>query len=313
MYTRREFGKVTFASLAAAAASGARVGAIDSTIGGVKVGAITYCFRSIPRPATGDYMDTLIRAYQETGLGFCELESSRIEPAPGIAGGGRVPSPLTPEYTKIREELKQWRLSVPMERFREIRAKFDKAGIQLISYVFTFAEDGTPEERDRTFQIARTLGINVIGTNQTRTFMGKALAPLAEKYGISVSWHNHANVKDPTEVGSVESFKALFSQSKMFKANLDIGHFVAGNNDPVAFIRQYHDRITHIHLKDRRRDNGPNQPWGKGETPVVEVLQLLQREKYPFPAIIEYEYMGEGTAVEEVKTCVAYIRKALGA
>jgi sugar phosphate isomerase/epimerase len=200
-----------------------------------------------------------------------------------------------------------------MERFREIRAKFDKAGIQLISYVFTFAEDGTPEERERTFQAARELGVTVIGTNQTRTFMGKELAPLAEKYGISVSWHNHANVKDPTEVGSVESFKALFSQSKMFKANLDIGHFTAGNNDAVAFIRQYHDRITHIHLKDRRRDGGPNQPWGEGDTPVVDVLRLIQREKYPIVAVIEYEHMGKAPAVEEVKACVAYIRKALGA
>ncbi len=313
MITRREFGKVTFASLAASAVGGTTLRAIDSTIGGVRVGAITYCFRSIPRPDAGDYVDTLIRAYTETGLGFCELESSRVEPAPGIAGGGRVPSPLTPQYTKIREELKQWRLAVPMERFREIRAKFDKAGIQLISYVFTFAEDGTPEERERTFQAARALGINVIGTNQTRTFMGKELAPLAEKYGISVSWHNHANVADPTEVGSVESFKALFSQSKMFKANLDIGHFVAGNNDPVAFIRQYHDRITHIHLKDRRRDGGPNQPWGQGDTPIADVLRLLQKEKYPIYAIIEYEHMGAAPAVEEVKTCVAYIRKALGA
>ena len=313
MITRREFGKVTFASLAAAAVSGAKLGAIDSTIGGVKVGAITYCFRSIPRPAAGDYVDTLIGAYKETNLGFCELESSRIEPAPGIAGGGRVPSPLTPEYTKIREELKQWRLSVPMERFREIRAKFDKAGIQLMSYVFTFAEDGTPEERESAFRAAQALGVNVIGTNQTRTFMGKELAPLAEKYGISVSWHNHANVADPTEVGSVESFKALFSQSKMFKANLDIGHFTAGNNDAVAFIRQYHDRITHLHLKDRQRDNGPNQPWGQGDTPIADVLRLLQKEKYPIYAIIEYEHKGAAPPVEEVKTCVAYIRKALGA
>jgi sugar phosphate isomerase/epimerase len=313
MYTRREFGKVTLASLAAAAVGGAKLGAIDSTIGGVKVGSITYSFRGIPRPDAGDYMDTFIRAFTETGLGFCELESVRVEPPPGIAGGGRVPSPLTPEYTKIREELKQWRLAAPMDRFREIRAKFDKAGIQLMSYVFTFAEDGTPAEREHAFRAAQALGVNVIGSNQTRTFMGKELAPLAEKYGIAVSWHNHANVKDPTEVGSVESFKALFSQSKMFKANLDIGHFVAGNNDPIAFIRQYHDRITHLHLKDRRRDGGPNVAWGQGETPIADVLRLLQKEKYPIYAIIEYEHMGERPPVEEVNMCVAYIRKALGA
>jgi sugar phosphate isomerase/epimerase len=107
-------------------------------------------------------------------------------------------------------------------------------------------------------------------------------------------------VSDPTEVASVESFKNLFSMSKWFKANLDIGHFVAGNNDPVAFIREHHDRISHLHLKDRMRNNGPNQPWGKGETPVADVLRLLQKERYPILAIIEYEYMGQAPAFQEV-------------
>jgi sugar phosphate isomerase/epimerase len=141
--------------------------------------------------------------------------------------------------------------------------------------------------------------------------MGPRLAPFAEKYGIALGWHNHANVTDPTEVASVESFERLFAMSKQFKANLDIGHFVAGNNDPVAFIRKYHDRISHLHLKDRRRDNGPNAPWGQGETPVADVLRLLRTEKYPIIAVIEYEYMGEGSAIEEVNNCVSYMRKVL--
>jgi hypothetical protein len=72
--TRREFGQITLGGLAAAMA-GTRLLAIDSTIGGVKVGAISYCFRSIPRPANGDYMDTLIDAFKQVGLGICELES----------------------------------------------------------------------------------------------------------------------------------------------------------------------------------------------------------------------------------------------
>ena len=175
----------------------------------------------------------------------------------------------------------------------------------------TFADDHTDEEIDRTFQAAKALGVGVIGTNQTRVVMGKRLAPFAEKYGITLGWHNHAMVTDPTEVGSVDSFKNLFSMSKRFKANLDIGHFVAGNNDPVTFIREYHERVSHLHLKDRKRNNGPNQPWGMGETPIVDVLRLLQKERYPIPAIIEYEYMGEAPAVDEVKKCTRFIRETL--
>ena len=87
--TRRQFGTLTLGGVTAAVA-GARLLAIDSTIGGVKVGAISYCFRSIPRPANGDYMDTMVDAFKQVGLGICELESSRVEPEPAIPGGGGV-------------------------------------------------------------------------------------------------------------------------------------------------------------------------------------------------------------------------------
>ena len=310
MYTRRDFGRMAAGALVAGVA-GNRLHARETLIGGVRIGAISYCFRSIPRPAAGDYMDTLIDAFRQTGLATCELESVRVEPEPAIAGGGRVPATITPEYTKRREELRQWRLTTPLGRFTEIRGKFQKAGIDIFGYVVTFSDDFTDAEIDRAFQFARTLGAGVIGTNQTRVPVGPRLAPFAEKYGIALGWHNHANVTDPTEVASVESFERLFAMSRQFKANLDIGHFVAGNNDPVAFIRKYHDRISHLHLKDRRRDNGPNAPWGQGETPVADVLRLLKTEKYPIIAVIEYEYMGEGSAIEEVNNCVSYMRKAL--
>jgi sugar phosphate isomerase/epimerase len=141
--------------------------------------------------------------------------------------------------------------------------------------------------------------------------MGPRLVPFAEKYGIGLGWHNHANVADATEVASVESYERLFAMSSRFKANLDIGHFVAGNNDPVAFIRKHHARISYLHVKDRRRDNGPNQPWGQGDTPVADVLRLLRSEKYPIAAIIEYEYAGQSSAIEEVRNCKRFIERVL--
>ena len=311
MRTRREFAKLTLGGVAAAALSGTRItAALDSTINGVRIGAITYCFRSIPRPAESDYMDAFIDAYKQTNIGLCELESVRIEPPLGAPGGGRMPVPVTPEYLANRQKLREWRMTVPMTRFREIRTKFTSAGVSLYSYVVTFVDDHTDEEIERTFEAAKTLAVDVIGTNQTQTSMAWRLKPFAEKHKIALGWHNHSNVADIREVASLESFARLFAVSPQFKANLDIGHFVGGNNDPIAFIREHHARISHLHLKDRKRDNGQNLPWGMGDTPVAEVLKMMKREKYTFPAVIEYEYMGQEPAVAEVQKCLQFIRTA---
>jgi sugar phosphate isomerase/epimerase len=93
--------------------------------------------------------------------------------------------------------------------------------------------------------------------------------------------------------------------------NLDIGHFVSANYDPVAYIREHHANITNLHLKDRKKNQGDNTPWGHGDTPIKEVLQLLKKERWPIPADIEYEYRGTGTPTEEVKKCYEFAKQAL--
>ncbi|HKB12584.1 MAG TPA: TIM barrel protein, partial [Vicinamibacterales bacterium] len=94
--------------------------------------------------------------------------------------------------------------------------------------------------------------------------------------------------------------------------NLDIGHFTAANFDAMAYIRQHHGDITNLHLKDRKKNQGDNVPWGQGDTPIREVLQLLKKEKWPIRAYVEYEYRGSASPVEEVKKCMAFARQALG-
>jgi L-ribulose-5-phosphate 3-epimerase UlaE len=52
-------------------------------------------------------------------------------------------------------------------------------------------------------------------------------------------------------------------------------------------------------------------PWGQGDTPIKQVLQLLKEKKYPMRAFIEYEYKGTDDAVTEVKRCLQYCKDAL--
>ena len=212
---------------------------------------------------------------------------------------------------KAREDIRRWRIETPATYWQGIRRRFDAAGVELIAYSVTLADDFTDEEIDKTLAAVRTLGVRDLGTNQTRVAMGKRVVPWAEKHGVNLCFHNHANVADSNEIASLSSIEAVLAMSKNYRIILDVGHFVAANLDPVPFIKQHHDRISYLHLKDRKRDNGPNMPWGQGDTPLKEVLQLIKAERYPIPCLIEYEYKGVESPLVEVGRCIEYIRSAL--
>ena len=97
-------------------------------------------------------------------------------------------------------------------------------------------------------------------------------------------------------------------------ANVDIGHFIAGNGvSPINFIKQHHNRITNLHIKDRKLKNGPNMPWGQGDTPIREVLQLMKDQQYGFMATIEMEHpVPEGSnTMAELAKCIQFCKDAL--
>ena len=110
------------------------------------------------------------------------------------------------------------------------------------------------------------------------------------------------------------SFDQAFALSKANMSNIDLGHYVAGTGEsPIPFLRKFHDRIASVHLKDRTTPahGAKNLPWGTGDTPLHEILQVMKRESYTFPASIELEYdVPEGSdAVKEVATCLAFCNR----
>jgi sugar phosphate isomerase/epimerase len=104
----------------------------------------------------------------------------------------------------------------------------------------------------------------------------------------------------------------LLAISKQFAINLDIGHFTAGNHDAADFLKKHHDRITHIHIKDRKRNGGPNVALGTGDTPIRECLLMIRDNRWPIYGIIEREYRdAPGNAVEQSKSQLAYLAQTL--
>jgi sugar phosphate isomerase/epimerase len=314
LYSRREFGKLAVAALPAlwwhqASAWSSRehsslAATVDSRVGGVRIGVQSYSFRTMP-------LDDAIKAMTDIGIGECELFSGHVEPRPppGAFGGPGAPPADPAVRAAWREKLRDWRLTTPLDHFTAVRKKFETAGIKLQAYNISFNDSFTDAEIDRGFEMAKTLGAGFITASSTLS-AAKRVAPFAEKHQMTVAMHNHANLVDPNEFAKPESFEKAMAMSKRFAVNLDIGHFVAAGFDPISYIEQHHERITNLHIKDRKKSDGPNLPWGQGDTPIKEVLQLLKTKKYDIPANIEYEYKGEDT-VAEVRKCFEYCRAAL--
>jgi len=341
-FTRRDLGKIALASVPLSRAFGAKK--IDSKFGGVQIGAITYSFNLI-----ASNPEDIIKAYVDVGLGEAELMSNHCEaragapalpsfgrgggagrapaaapaaappgapaPPPAKRGGGR--QPLTPEQEAERQaatqKLAQWRTAANAATWKAVRKKFNDAGVEVALLCYNMQDSMKDEDIEYGFSMAKGLGVKAITTSTTLT-MAKRIAPLADKHKLMVGYHGHDATSDPNQTATLESYDTLMGYGKYNGINLDIGHFTAANYDAVAFIKQHHDRITNLHVKDRKKDHGPNVAvWGTGDTPIKAVLQLLKTEKYPFPANLELEYrVPDGSdIVAEAKKCFAYVKSCL--
>ena len=231
----------------------------------------------------------------------------------GRRGGGRAQ--LTPEEQAAQQEaqakLKAWRTSVSMDKFKELRKMYNDAGVTIYAWK-QLSPSMSDEEFEYIFNVAEALGCTHTTLElPTDDAQLKRIGDFAMKKKIYAAYHTHAQ-------GSMTAFDKAFALSKGNKANVDFGHWVAAGNvggTPMQFLEKYHDRIGSYHLKDRTTPAhcALNLPWGTGETPIKEILQMTSRNKWKIPASIELEYqIPEGSdAVKETRKCVDYCRAAL--
>ena len=351
-YTRRDVGKIALLSLPLSRAFGAKM--IDSKIDGVQIGAITYSFNTIAGPDPQKIIDAYVAiglGEAELMSNHCEAlagapampnfgrgggggrgpggppapptglqvtvgeGSASAAPPPPAKRGGRVP--LTPEQEAemqaAREKLAAWRTGTGPSTWKAVRQKFNDAGVEVALLCYNMQDSMKDEDIEYGFTIAQGLGVKAISTSTTLT-MAKRIAPIANSHKIMVGYHGHDQTNDANQTATLESYDTLMGYGGYNGINLDIGHFTAANYDAVAFLKQHHDRITNLHLKDRKKDHGPNvAEWGTGDTPMKAVLQLLRQEKYAIPANMELEYQGLNASniVDETKKCFAYVKSCL--
>ncbi|MCU0456080.1 MAG: sugar phosphate isomerase/epimerase [Bacteroidales bacterium] len=287
----------------------------NSKFRGVQVGAITYSWRSMSPTAE----DTLNYCLQ-CGISSIELMSNTIELYAGIPQAPARPArDATDEqkaaYQKASQEVaaaqKKWRTEVPMTKLEELRKMYNKAGVKIHIAKFS-PENWSDEEIDYAFRAAKALGAKGVSTEIGDKACEK-LGPVAQKYGMYAIMHQHLQ---PGQAGW--TFEKFLEYSPAIMLNFDAGHYFGATGlHPNGIIEKLHDRIVSVHMKDKTGPKGTppntNMEWGKGETPIKEILLLVSKNKWPINVDIELEYpVPEGSdAVKEVKKCVDYCRNIL--
>jgi sugar phosphate isomerase/epimerase len=326
--TRREFGRVALAGAPAvgmllrrdvAGAAAVQGAANLSRYSGVQLGLnVPYSF------GTGNNIsaEDLLKRIVEVGVGGLELRNQPIEHFLGSptvraaadaakAGPGSAPKPAPPTPEQ-KAENRKWRLAAPSSKLKELRQMYEKAGVVIdvvkVDEIYTTSD----EEVDWFFQMARDLGARAISAElPTAAADTKRIGAFADKHKIFMAYHHHA------QAGAAR-YEALFPEATFNGANIDIGHWTATQNaSPLPFIAKHHDRIPHIHVKDRKlgTNGGENTPFGQGDTQIREILRAIRDNKWKITPVIEFEYkVPEGSdRVTEIKKSLAFCKDALTA
>lgn len=298
--SRRTWAKRAVFGLAGAWVTGSGVLARDTSWAtDVIVGLQTYSLRDRALPEA-------IVAMQALGIRHCELWEGHVEPEEYRWQRGLSSQQLR----ENREQLRQWRAALSMDVIEGIRQQFERAGIRILAYNATFKDDISDQELELGFRIAKALGTDTVNSSATVRVMDRVDA-VAQRYRIRVGMHNHANVDKPNEFATPDSFaRGMAGKSDLIGVNLDTGHFTAANFDPLQYIRDHHEQVFSIHLKDRKANQGPRTPFGEGDTPLAAILALIKTNGWDIPTFIEYEYDGADT-MAELRRCLAYCKNAL--
>lgn len=127
------------------------------------------------------------------------------------------------------------------------------------------------------------------------------VAAIAADAGLTLVVHPHVG----TLVETAADVERLLATSDV-RWCLDTGHLLIGGVNPVAFAREYGDRVAHVHLKDvdgavaarlrsgeltlvEATQQGLFRPLGTGGAHVAEVLAELREQGYGGWLVLEQD------------------------
>jgi sugar phosphate isomerase/epimerase len=286
----------------------------NSKVAGVQLGLTTYSYLSIPHS-----LEQVLEYVVKAGVNAVEMRRT-LEEGLGIPQGpprvrrganltDREKAERAEAAKAAREAQRQWRLSLPMQKYADVRKMYNNAGVDI--HIAKFAPASwSDEELDYAYKAANVLGAYGI-TDEASVDACKRMGKFAEKHNSLAIYHTHGQFSEPGF-----DIDTMLGYSKANRLNLDVGHYYGSTGKhPNEMIEKYHDVIPMIHMKDKTGPNHPTMPntsvpFGEGSTPIADILLLLKKTQWPIDVFIELEYKMEDP-VEEVVKCIEYMRNIL--
>jgi hypothetical protein len=295
--SRRQFYRWVGAVAAAAACSRQSFGFAGI---GLKLGLNTWSLRAL---SEDEAIPVIIQVMKQAKLQDCQMLFSHVEPATlspvfpvGVLSAPRLPpTPQQLEEQKANAAaLTEWRLSVPMSYFENIRSTFEKQGLRIKSYS---ARLGNSEpEINRLFLMAKALGAESIVARMPEPLTSMTAAA-AEKHRMTVG----------IQFSDVKEVERQLSASKYFRMDPDIGDLTKAKIDALQFVQANYTSMCAIDLKDAM-PGGPSVPFGEGAAHMKEVLQFLKEKQVSITSYVDCDYAGTGRSAAEVEKCASYVR-----
>ena len=277
----------TSAASSSAAPAAPKLPKISSTFGGVPLGCGSISFMDSP-------VERVPELIVDAGYGMTEIIDNHMQPQlgrgpdgpPPGATGGRGGRGMDPE---TRVKLREWRMNVPLDRFKEMGRLYRAKGVYVYSYHSHFTPDFTDGEIDRIFEMAKAMGCQVMtAATVTTNDFALRLDRYAKKHRMRVGVHNlDANLATEAQYDAL-----LHGCSDYMGINFDIGHWADAGSDCVELLRRRTSDIVELHIKGKRGTIPPGKIFPDGDTTAKDVLLALRDNKWPIPAMLEFEVRG---------------------
>ena len=297
MNSRRSFIKKS--SLITLGAFNLNFSPLYKDVNGIDISVVTYSFN----PGIED-MNIIIQNCLDSGSDNLELMGNHVETTMGMP--------------RSRRSHAEWRSNVSMKDFKNVKKQFKNQGINIFAYKpYCMGPNNSDGEIEYAMKATKALSADYLTAELTTKENTKRISQFAEKHNVNIGYHAHLQASDT-------AWDFALNNSKKNFINLDVGHYIAARKENTKetllnFILKNHSRICSLHLKDRQAAKplnlgaSDNQIWGKGDTPIIEVLQLVRDNSFKFTSSVELEYrIPDGSnRVNEVIRCYEYCNQAL--